>query len=328
VSAGSEPHHPNCPARPASTELGLRHAAYFYDDERFVTDLLGFVGNALARGEPTLIALPTPRLARIRACLSAAEVDRVCLRDMAVVGRNPGRLIGSVLGAFIAHHPAQRVRIVTETVWPGRTEEEYLACAEHEALVNVALAGAPADILCPYDAARLPPRVLSDAARTHPTTIQGDERRASPVYTDPAATAESFDQPLSAPPEEAEIVVVNAITGPRTIRRFAYQVGERVGLTPERLDHLTITVHELAVNTILHGGGAGLMSVWTADGHLVVQVDDGGHIADPLEGRRPPAPTEVGHGLTVVHQVADLVRVHRTGDGTTVRAWFRLPARH
>jgi len=78
------------------------------------------------------------------------------------------------------------------------------------------------------------------------------------------------------------------------------------------------------VNTILHGGGAGLMSIWAADHHVVVQIDDGGHITDPLVGRRPPGPAELGHGLAVVHQVADLVRVHRTGEGTTVRAWFRL----
>lgn len=118
--------------------------------------------------------------------------------------------------------------------------------------------------------------------------------------------------------------MVNTITGPRTVRRVAHRFGERAGLSPERLEDLTITVHELAVNTILHSGGAGLMSIWVADHHVVVQIDDGGHIADPLVGRRPPGPSEVGHGLAVVHQVADLVRVHRTGEGTTVRAWFRL----
>jgi len=51
----------------------------------------------------------------------------------------------------------------------------------------------------------------------------------------------------------------------------------------------------------------------------VCQVQDGGRITDPLVGRRPPAPPAVGHGLFTVHQVCDLVRVHRRRDGTLVR---------
>ena len=234
---------------------------------------------------------------------------------MAVAGRNPGRILGSLLGAFVRAHIDGRVRIVSEVVWPERTDEEYPACVEHEALVNVALADTAAHVLCPYDAAHLPPSVMSDATRTHPTLIRDGARCDSPAYADSHATAASVDRPLTPPPDEAEIVVVNTITGPRTVRRVAHRFGERAGLPPERLEDLTIAVHELAVNTILHSGGAGLMSIWAADHHVVVQIDDGGHIADPLVGRRPPGPSEVGHGLAVVHQVADLVRVHRTGRG-------------
>lgn len=47
-----------------------------------------------------------------------------------------------------------------------------------------------------------------------------------------------------------------------------------------------------------------------ADGRVVVQVQDGGRFNDPLAGRRPPAPPEVGHGLFLVHTPADLLRVH------------------
>ena len=106
-------------------------------------------------------------------------------------------------------------------------------------------------------------------------------------------------------------------------RQLAHEVGEGLGLPPHRLTDLRIAVHELATNTILHAGGNGLLSIWKAGNHLVVQIDDGGRITDPLVGRRPPRPSEIGHGLYVVHQVADLVRVHRTGDGTSVRAYFR-----
>ena len=302
----------------------LRHDAYPYDDDdRYVSDVLAFVRDGIDRDEPVLVAVPDTHLEDLRAALSPAEAGRIRLYDMAVAGRNPGRVLGSLFGAFVRAHE-ESVRIVSEVVWPERTDQEYPACVEHEALVNVALADTSAHVLCPYDAVALPPFVLSDAARTHPTVIHDGHRSPSATYADPYSAAASADGPLTPPPDDAEIVVVNTITGPRTVRRVAYGFGERMGLPPARLDHLTITVHELAVNTILHGGGAGLMSVWAADHHVVVQIDDGGHIADPLVGRRPPGPAELGHGLAVVHQVADLVRVHRTGEGTTVRAWFRF----
>ena len=304
---------------------GLRHDAYFYDDgDRYVTDVLRFVRDGLARDEPVLVAVPDTNLDQLRTGLSPAEARQVRFYDMTVVGRNPGRVLGSLLGAFVRAHVDGDVRIVSEVVWPARTDQEYPACLEHEALVNVALADTAAHVLCPYDVIGLPPFVLSDAARTHPVLVRDGECRANPSYAEPHATAAHADRPLSPPPDDAEIVVVNTITGPRTVRRVAYVFGERMGLSPERLDDLTITVHELAVNTIVHGGGTGLMSIWAADGHVVVQIDDGGRITDPLVGRRPPEPSGIGHGLAVVHQVADLVRVHRTGEGTTVRAWFQL----
>jgi anti-sigma regulatory factor (Ser/Thr protein kinase) len=316
VHAASEP------SRPAP---GLRHAAYFYDDgDRYVTDVLRFVRDGIARDEPVLVAVPETNLEHLRTGLSPAEAEQVRLYDMTVAGRNPGRVLGSLLGAFVRANVDGDVRIVSELVWPERTDQEYPACVEHEALVNVALADTAAHVLCPYDIAGLPAFVLSDAARTHPSVIHDGDCRLSPSYAEPHATAVSVDRPLSTPPDDAEIVVVNTITGPRTVRRVAYVFGERAGLSSQRLDDLTITVHELAVNTIVHGGGTGLMSIWAADGHVVVQIDDGGRITDPLVGRRPPDPSEIGHGLAVVHQVADLVRVHRTGEGTTVRAWFRM----
>jgi anti-sigma regulatory factor (Ser/Thr protein kinase) len=311
---------------PRHTQQGLRHDAYFYaDGDCYLADLLRFVRGGLARDEPVLIAVPRSSLERLRADLSADEASRVCLSDIAVAGRNPGRVLGLLLTPFVRHHADRPVRIVSEATWPGRTDHEYPACAEHEALVNLALADTLAHILCPFDLAGLPPPVLADAERTHPTVIWRDQRRASPSYADPHAGARLFDRPLSPAPEDAEILVVNTITGPRTARRFAYEFGERTGLPPPRLADLTLAVHELAVNSIVHAGGAGLLMIWTGDGHVVVQVDDAGEITDPLVGRRPPAPSEIGHGLYIVHQVADLVRVHRSGEGTSVRAYFRLP---
>jgi len=303
----------------------LEHDALFYgNDDEYVAGVLGFVREGLRRDEPVLVSVPHWNLDLLRNALTPDELPRVRLRDMTVAGRNPGRIIGNVLTAFVREHPDTRVRIVGEPIWAGRTDEEYPACAEHEALINVALGDLPAYIQCPYDTSKLPTSVLTDATRTHPTLAAGTERWTSPTYTDPAMVAASFDVDLSPVPAEAEFVVIGPETGARAARVLVHEAGRMYGLDGDRLADVRLVVQELAVNTLTHSRGRGLLEVWTADDHLVVQVQDGGRITDPLAGRRPPEPPHVGHGLFVVHQLADLVRIHRESTGTTVRTYFRL----
>jgi anti-sigma regulatory factor (Ser/Thr protein kinase) len=298
---------------------GLVHDALFYaTPQEYTAALLDFVRGGIEAGEPVLVAVPEPNLGRLRHALGA-DAGRVRLADMGSAGRNPGRIIGGVLTAFVREHAPRHVRVVGEPIWAGRTAEEYPACAEHEALINVALADAPLHVVCPYDVSALTPDVLTDATRTHPVLTHGTERWDSPGYADPRAVAASFDRRLSPAPNDADVLLLVSRTGPRAARRFVHEFAERAGLPPERVDDLRLVVQELAVNTLQHGGGSGLLTVWTADGRVVVQVQDGGRFSDPLAGRRPPAPPEVGHGLFLVHALADLVRVHHGTDGTTVR---------
>jgi anti-sigma regulatory factor (Ser/Thr protein kinase) len=301
----------------------LVHDALFYaTPQEYATSLVEFVREGLDREEPVLVAVPEPNLALLRERLGD-DAARVRFADMACAGRNPGRIIGTVLTAFVREHAGRRVRIVGEPIWAGRSDEEYPACAQHEALINLALADAPLHVVCPYDVARLTPDVLTDATRTHPVLARGPDRWSSPGYADPAAVAASFDRRLSPAPSDADVLVLTAQTGPRDARRVAHQAAERAGLPPRRVADLRTIAQELAMNTLQHSGGAGLLSVWTAGCEVVLQVQDGGRFTDPLAGRRPPAPPEVGHGLFAVNALADLVRVHHGSDGTTVRVHVR-----
>lgn len=303
----------------------LEHDALFYTDaSSYRAGLLEFVREGLDRAEPVLVAVPQPGLGLLRSALDATEVPRVRTADMAVAGRNPGRIIGSVLTAFVREHDGKRVRIVGEPIWAGRTAEEYPACAEHEALINVALRDAPAYVLCPYNVTRLDRSVLIDATRTHPVLASSSERWQSSGYTDPVAVAAWFDRPLPPVPSDADVLVIGASAGTHEARRFVHDFADRAGMSPERVADLRTAVQELVLNTVVHAGGSGLLTIWTMDRQVVCQVQDGGWIADPLAGRRPPSPPEVGHGLFTVHQVCDLVRVHRRRDGTTVRVHVDL----
>ncbi|MGE3285279.1 MAG: anti-sigma factor RsbA family regulatory protein [Pseudonocardia sp.] len=299
---------------------GLWHPALYYADRAdYLAGVVGFVREGLERGEPVLVAVPEPNLGAVSDALTAAERAAVQLVDMRRAGRNPGRIIGGVLSAFVAEHPGRRVRIVGEPIWPGRSDDEYPACAEHEALINLALHDAPASVLCPYDTTGLDNGRIQDAARTHPVLIEGGRRWHSLDYADPAAVAATFDRPLPPAPSDADIQVVGGPVGPAQARRFVHDVAAQAGMSPSRIAALRSVVQELVINTIVHAGGRGLLTVWVTDEHLVCQIEDPGFLPDVLAGRRPAAPSDVGHGLRLVHDLADLVRVHRRPGGTTIR---------
>ena len=61
--------------------------------------------------------------------------------------------------------------------------------------------------------------------------------------------------------------------------------------------------------------------MWQDREAITCEVRDSGHIADPMAGRRVPAPTEVGgRGLLLVHQLSDLDQVRSSPEhGSTVR---------
>jgi ubiquinone/menaquinone biosynthesis C-methylase UbiE/anti-sigma regulatory factor (Ser/Thr protein kinase) len=184
-------------------------------------------------------------------------------------------------------------------------------------------------ILCPYDASRLDPSVLADAASTHPVVVEHAEWRASSGFTDPVSTVNAWNRPLPEPEGVPSTLVFNAPHGPRQVRRVTHEMAARAGLTGRRLTDLLLAVNEVAVNTLLHTGRPGLFSIWCADGQVVCQVQDSGHITDRLAGRRCPAPHDTGgHGLRLVNDLCDLVRIHTGRGETTVRLHMQLAPGH
>ncbi|WP_395570603.1 anti-sigma factor RsbA family regulatory protein [Streptomyces sp. BK79] len=303
-----------------TTEETFSHPALFYRSEREYTDrTVTFVREGLAAGEPVAVAVPAPNLELIRSGLGT-DADGVTFLDMTEAGRNPGRIIPGVLRSFADTHAGERVRIIGEPIWAGRSTSEYPACAQHEALINAAFAGRPATILCPYDEERLDADVLADALVTHPTVISRDGERASDAY-DWQAVVARYNEPLETAPD-AGVLAFGAGDLPLA-RRFAVERAASLGLAERRLTDVELAVAELTTNSVVHGGGHGTLAVWAEAGQVVFEVRDAGRIADPLAGRRPPERGQIGgRGLLLVHYVSDLVRVHTTDEGTTVRFYL------
>ncbi|MGH8774503.1 MAG: anti-sigma factor RsbA family regulatory protein [Jiangellaceae bacterium] len=299
------------------------HLAFLYRGvEEYLAGIVAFIRDGLAVGEPVAVAVPEPRLSLIDEELGHVG-SQVRLVDMVHAGRNPGWIIPGVLRAFADSHPGVRVRIVGEPTWPGRSALEYPACAQNEALTNRALDGRPVTVLCPYDADGLDSDVLTDAAMTHPVVIDGGASRRSSSFA-PDHVVAVYNEVLPEMPDAP--VVAFGRHGVAHTRAFAVDHAAAFGMRAARLDDLALAVGELATNSILHGGGSGTLRIWAENGHVACEVRDSGHIVDPLAGRIPAHPSQIGgRGLLLVNSLADLVRIHTEPVGTAIRIHLRLP---
>jgi anti-sigma regulatory factor (Ser/Thr protein kinase) len=306
------------------TVMGNRfvHSALLYHgDDEYVAVTVSFVGAGVAAGEPVAVAVPAARIALLRGALGPTT-DLVRMVDMSTAGRNPGWILPGVLREFADRYPGRPVRIVEEPIWPGRGEDEYPPCVRHEALINQSFAGQAATIRCLYDADRLDPIALADAARTHPFVVEHGATLAGDRYAPDAALA-TYNTTLPAP-ANAEMCVVDAAALPR-LRRVAAEFGLRQGLSGDRTDDLVLTLTELATNSIEHAHCAATVLLGRTDDHVVCQVRDNGHIGDPLAGRRPVSPVaERGRGLLMVNHLADLVRVYTVPGRTITEVRFAI----
>lgn len=294
-------------------------ALLFGGDDEFVSGTAPFVREGLERGEAVAVAVPPAHLSLLRDVLEDV-VQEVQWFDMAEEGRNPSRIMPAVIASFADRRPGP-VRFVGEPVWPARSADEYVACVEHEALVNSAFMGRDLRIRCPYDRSGLKPAMLAEAAVTHPVLVEGGVRRSSPDYA-PEGLRATYNLPLPAPPDVDALVF--DVDGLSHARQFAITRAVAWGVGAERSDDLALIVGELCGNSVQHGGGSGTLRTWPDGDHVVCQVEDAGFVTDPLAGRLPAAPSQTGgRGLLLVNHLADLVRCHTSTYGTATRVHLR-----
>jgi anti-sigma regulatory factor (Ser/Thr protein kinase) len=305
---------------------GFVHSALAYQSQREYLDfVVRFITDGLQMDEAVLVAVPADNLALLRAALSGAGGGLPAglqMADITEVARNPSRFL-AMEGSFADEHPDRRVRIVSEVFWPGRTEDEFLACTQHEALVNGALAGHQVTALCLYDASRLDEDVLASARATHPLMWRCGSLHRSAEFAPDDALARC-NQPLSAHPG-AVTYMVRKSTDLRPARSFAVNYAGWVGLSEDGIDDLQLVATELATNSLMYTDGACRLAFWRDHEHLVCEARDMGRFDDPLVGRLHPGSNgPASRGLFLVNAVSDLVRTHITTTGTTIQAYLRF----
>ena len=136
----------------------------------------------------------------------------------------------------------------------------------------------------------------------------------------------------------------------RALRADVHASASRIGFPDHRVEDMVLAVHELVANAVQHGAGAGRLRIWDLAGTLHCRVDDGALAfddpADPADPAAPAAPAAgpedveaavttspsarsvatawsiPGHGLWVVCQVADDLRVMSSPRGTSAAVTF------
>ena len=299
---------------------GFSHEAMLYRGPADrVEQLTGFIREGLALDESPCVVVDPGTISALRDGLGQ-DASRVRFADMRVVGRNPGRLISVWMDLLReVTEQGRTIRGVGEPGWATRSAEELLECARHEALLNLAFADGPAwRLVCPYDVSILPPELVVEARRNHPTVTSAGSRDPSDGYRSPGVGSPQLTDPLPPAPAAAASWDLS-VASLADLRRAVIGSGRAWGASGDRVDDLALSMDEIASNSMRYASG-GTARLWASDGAVIGEVEDTGSITDPLAGRRRPPPGSTsGFGLWLAHQLCDLVQIRSTSSGTTVR---------
>jgi anti-sigma regulatory factor (Ser/Thr protein kinase) len=307
----------------------LVHDALFYDDESgFAAALVPFLREGLARGEAAVAAVTRSNIGVLRDGLGA-DADAISFIDRDEWYQRPATTIAGWkrLLADAARSGRERVRVVGEVGFG--TPERHPSWSRYESALNDVFAESPTWIVCPYDTRALPPELLAEARRTHPT-VADPARRDSDSYLHPDEFLRRVPEPMPAVAGQplVDLAVRESAAPARTAVRqiVALHVDEPF----DRLDELLLAASEIVGNSIRHGAGQRRMQIWVTPEAVVCEVtDEGPGNVDPLAGYRPAGEGPVnGRGLWIARQVCDAVRIDSDATGTRVRfAVGRAPAR-
>lgn len=295
---------------------GFQHQALIYNGaDEYLAGTIPFLRAALSAGEPTLVAVGETQADWIAEELGS-EATGIRFLNMREVGRNPASII-SLWREFVDENGGHSVRGIGEPVWAARSPAALEECQRHEALLNVAFdRGQTWDLLCPYDAASLSGEVLERVADSH-LCVSHDGLIEESVSFDPAPDCFAGELP---PPASVPETLSFELTELSEVRRCVAISAERAGLGPWGVADLVTAAGELAANSIMHGGGSGILRLWREGDILLAEVEDRGRIEEPLVGRlRPDVSQEGGRGLWLANQLCALVQIRSDEGRTAVR---------
>jgi anti-sigma regulatory factor (Ser/Thr protein kinase) len=290
---------------------GLDHRAVLFDGaEQFVDAGGSFVRDGLRRDEPVWMVSGTPRMRSLLEALGddGRHIDTTALDPWY---SSPARMITMLMQRMGREATARGGPwIIGEVPVVGADAATRREWVRYEALVNHALAGSSARLLCLYDSQRVEQPTLADARRNHPVLHTCSGLVASTEYTTPEVVLrELHSSDLDAVPVTAAALRFD--DRPSPAREFVTGHAREAGLAGDALDDLRVAATEIITNAILHGRRPHWISFWVTDGGVICEVADGGlGVASPLAGHLvPDVEAPGGRGLWIARQLCDRVEI-------------------
>jgi anti-sigma regulatory factor (Ser/Thr protein kinase) len=302
------------------SEQGFRHEALlFAGPASLVAAATPVIRAAVARDEPVMAMFELATIDLLRSALGrdAASVE---FADMRTIGHNPACVVPAWRAFVDDHaHTGRTMHGFGEPLWAGRAPKVLGECRLHEALVNVAFgADESFRLACAYDTEALAPAVIDSVQGTHAFVQRDGDVRPS-AADGMLDAAGLFEEALPDAPGGAVEVAFDG-RSIAVVRRLVGREAAAASLDRGAQRDLVLAADELAVNSVRHGGGSGVLRIWLEDVDVVCEIADRGHITDVLAGCRRPGPTaRGGRGLWMVNQLCDLVQIRSSEAGTAVR---------
>ena len=322
----------------AAPGQSFTHQALIYDtDAQFLTHVLDFTRTGLALAEPVFIST-TPRMTSLLRRALGPQTARVEFAPAQGSHDSPAQTLLDYRDRSTA--VPGHTRVLSETFATTRARDQAGEWTRYEALLNLALATSGAWILCPYDSRHLPGHLLHSARLTHPYLSQADSNGngtvasngampSNPAYTDPHLVSASCDIARWTPhPLGAADFPFHRTDQLARLRLFAAHHARAIGIGPEQVNALLVSVVEAAANTLCHGAGRGTCRIWNTSTELLCDITDPNGTLDPtVAGYLPPLLNRPdGRGLWIIRQLCDAVEIHTAGQGSTIRLHLTLPA--
>jgi anti-sigma regulatory factor (Ser/Thr protein kinase) len=317
---------------------GTHRALIGASDAALVDGTVAFAQAGLDRGEPVVVACTAETSELLQKAL-ADSPDVVWVDWADVYGKGPAAAITAVrrLGE---RHRADGVRAVSLVLEPfagpdpdsWREWQRYDAVLDHQLHEAELLGDDPLQVMCLFDARRVP-EVLVDAARaTHPLLQVDGGQQPNPDHVD----AETYLLALPVPEEPLEssepLVRADGVRDLRGLRRdLAARAAE--ARLPEgsgpALEDFLLAVDEMTTNALRHGRPPVDLRLWAGEKRLVCTITDhGAGLQDPFIGYGPAHGADLslgGMGLWLARQLCDHVDITMADEGVRVRLTTDLP---
>jgi anti-sigma regulatory factor (Ser/Thr protein kinase) len=297
---------------------GARHEAVLYSaPDELARRLVPLLRPSLDDGAPVVAVLDAPT--RERLCRELGDdAGRVEFPEPAAVHRVPAFTV-AMRWARLSRRvktPTGRATVVGQHVTglPGCEETHW---ARLDIGIDVAVAGLPITVLCPY---RTDDRELARVRATHSRLATANGSVTSETYRPPAESVLRFPPPP--PPDLGPPALELAFTADELgeLRHLVAEFAGRSGAEPERVADLVLAVNELGSNSVEHGPGHAHLRMWTDRDGVTTEIADTGTTSLPFAGMVAPTPTGIrGRGLWLASELCDVMQVWTDGDGTVVR---------